>query len=152
MRRFIAVTVTCLSAAGLGLAALAQEMPTTPAGFYKAGERFAHCSAHFSFAANLARQNELPDSATAFEGMERGWRVAGLILLTEGLDTSRQTEAEGIFATLQQVKMDQVKAWREVDPDGYSKSVTADFDQQCAPWVDLQKAIIAALRSGAGAR
>jgi hypothetical protein len=123
-------------------------MPTTSVDFYKAGERFAQCSAHFAFAARIARENNLPDNATAFEGMERGWRVAGLVLLAQGLDPSRSTEVEATFGNMQAIKIDQIKAWRELDPEGYSKTVLDEYEAKCLPWSELQKSIIAALRRG----
>ena len=129
--------------------AVGQEMPRTPGEFYRAGERFAHCSAHFAFTARIAREQGLPDNAVAFEGMERGWRLAGLMLLTEGLDPVRQPQVQDLFANLQSAKLDQIKAWRELEPQTYSKTMLDDFQANCAPWTDLQKSIIAAMRGAA---
>lgn len=126
----------------------AQAMPTTTTEFYQTGERFAHCSAHFAFAAEVARQNAHPDSAEAFDGMERGWRVAGLFLLVGGLDPSRQIEVQDTFANLQRSKIEQLRAWREVEPDSYSAVMVDEFQAECAPWSGLQQSIIAAMRSG----
>ena len=72
-------------AIGMASAAAGQEMPTTQSGFYRAGERFAQCSAHFAFAAEMAHNTGLAESAEAFEGMERGWRITGMMLLEEGM-------------------------------------------------------------------
>lgn len=131
---------------------LAQEMPTTQAGFYQAGQTFAHCSAHFRFAAEVARGNSLADNATAFEGMERGWRLAGLPLLTEGLDPSRQIQVQQVFADLQANKIDQFRAWRELEPQTYSQRMLREYEAACGPWAELQKSIIAAMRSGSSPR
>lgn len=143
----------CLAGAALILlsatAAVGQEMPQTPGEFYRAGERFAHCSAHFAFASRIAREQGLPDNAVAFEGMERGWRLAGLILLTEGLDPVRQPQVQDLFANLQSAKLDQIKAWRELGPQTYSKTMLDEFQANCAPWTNLQKSIIAAMRGAA---
>lgn len=141
----------CLSLLLVGLitpAANAQGMPTTTAGFYRAGERFAQCSAHFAFGAQIARNNGLPDNATAFEGMERGWRLAGLVLLAEGLDPSRQADTQEMFANLQTIEIDQLKASRELFSEHYSKMMVEEYQAKCLPWADLQKSIIAAMRSG----
>lgn len=137
-----------LAVAVSAFGAAAQEMPKSRVEFYQAGERFAHCSAHFAFGARIARESGFPDNATAFEGMERGWRVAGLVLLAEGLDPSRQTQTQQIFANLQAIKIDHFKAMRELDPQGYSKTILDEYQLKCAPWADLQKSLIAAMRSG----
>ena len=129
--------------------AVGQEMPRTLGEFYRAGERFAHCSAHFAFMAPIAREQGLPDNAVAFEGMERGWRLAGLMLLIEGLDSVRQPQVQDLFANLQSAKLDQIKAWRELEPQTYSKTMLDDLQANCGPWTDLQKSIIAAMRGAA---
>lgn len=143
-----ALRSTCafLGALAIFSTAAAQEMPKTAAEFYRTGERFAHCSAHFAFAAKIAREQGLNDNANAFEGMERGWRLAGLLLLTEGLDGSRQPQVQQAFADLQAVQVDQIKAWRELEPRTYSEKMLDEFELQCRPWSDLQKSIIAAMR------
>lgn len=141
---------------GLGLAsgASSQEptFPTTQREFYQAGQQFAYCSAYFHYGAGIARNRGLNDSAVAIEGMERGWSLAGLLLLTEGLDESRQTEAETTFETMKQIKLDQIKGRREMGQvnggDDYVQEWMSDYQEECGPWSDMQKAIIQAMRSG----
>lgn len=130
----------------------AQEFPTSQSEFYAVGETFAHCSGHFAFAAEVARSNSLVDTAVSFEGMERGWRVAGMIFLVEGLDASRQTEVETLFGTMQQIEVERLRAEREVaqaiGDASYDALSGERFMVLCGPWIELQQATIRALRSG----
>ena len=123
--------------------------PQTRSEHYQAGQKFASCSAYFRYGASVARANGLEDSAVAIEGMERGWKVAGMLLLVEGLDETRQLEAEHIFETFQAIKVDQIKANREMaETQGALFDPAADYQAECGDWLDMQKAIIQAMRSG----
>lgn len=131
-------------------AAWSQEFPQTQSEHYKVGQQFASCSAYFNYAASVSRGLGLEDSAVAIEGMERGWELAGMHLLVDGLAESRQTETEAIFMTMQEIKVDQLKARREMnkamgrdDPDAW----IAEYQAECDPWLEMQKAIIQAMRS-----
>lgn len=122
------------------------------ADFYEIGQEFAHCSAHFRFGAEIARRSGLEDAATAIEGMERGWTLAGMLFLVEGLDPSRQTEVESTFENLKLVEVDRLKAEREVaqarGDTGYDAAAGDRFNEQCGEYVDLQQNVIRELRSG----
>lgn len=130
----------------------AQEPPMSRVDYYEIGQEFAHCSAHFRFGAEIARRNGMEDAATAIEGMERGWTVAGLFFLVEGLDPSRQTEAETVFENLKLIEVDRLKAEREVararGDENYDAASGDRFAEQCGHWVELQHSIIRELRSG----
>ena len=140
----------CLSLLLVGLitsAANAQVMPTTKAGFYQTGERFAECSAYFAHVAQFARDGGRPKNATAVEEVERRWRIAGLFLLTEGLDQSRKGEAQELFANLQAAKVDQLRASRGLPPEAFVK-IFREYQDDCVPWADLQESISTATPSG----
>jgi|GEM_PF-2313219 len=124
-------------------------LPQTPSEHYQVGQQFASCSAYFRYGANLARANGLEDSAVAIEGMERGWKVAGMLLLVDGLDQTRQLEVVDIFENFQAIKMDQIKASREMaEARGAEFDPAADYQAECGELSDMQKAIIQAMRSG----
>lgn len=132
--------------------AVAQEFPTTPAEHYQVGQTFASCAGYFAYGAEVARSAGLEDSAVAIEGMDRGWSLAGMFILVDGLDPSRQTETEETFANMKMIKVEQLRAQREMaramgrdDPQEWM----ADYQAECGPWLDMQKAIIQAMRSGA---
>jgi len=123
--------------------------PQSQSEHYQAGQQFASCSAYFRYGAGLARANGLEDSAVAIEGMERGWMVAGMFLLVDGLDESRQTDVEDIFENFQAIKLDQIKGNREMaEASGVAFDPAAEFQAECGEWSDMQKAIIQAMRSG----
>lgn len=126
--------------------AVSQDFPRTRSEFYEVGERFAHCSAYFAHAASAAERAGLSESANAFSGMERGWALAGTLLLTEGVDETRQTDVQVLFGTLQHNKLDQIRAQQEL---GQSADESAQaYQRECGPWTDMQKSIIQAMRAG----
>lgn len=148
MLKTTAVTMigACLCVSGAHAQAA---FPQTQSERYQTGQQFASCSAYFRYGANLARANGLEDSAAAIEGMERGWKVAGMFLLVDSLDASRQPEVEEIFDNLQAIKVDQIKAHREMAAaTGTAFDPAAEFQAECSEWVDMQKAIIQVMRSG----
>jgi hypothetical protein len=138
----------CLHATSIA----AQEAPASRIDFYRVGEEFAGCTAHFAFATEVARGNGMDAAATAFAGMERGWSLAGMLLLVEGLDPSRQTEAEELFGNMKQIAVDHLRAEREValanGVAGYDAASGERFIEQCGHWIELQQSIIIELRSG----
>jgi hypothetical protein len=133
-------------------AAQAQEAQLSQTDFYAVGQQFAYCSAHWAFAAEVARANGLEDAAIGFEGMERGWSLAGAILLVDGLHPSRQTEVEAIFGNMKQIGIERLRAEREVaranGDTGYDARSGDRFQEECGHLSDIQKAIIRELRSG----
>jgi hypothetical protein len=143
-------SVIALATSLTASAAWSQEFPQTRAEHYEVGQRFASCSAYFAYGADVARSAGLEDSAVAIEGMERGWRLAGMFLLVDGLAESRQTETETTFLTLQEIKVDQLKARRELgvvmgndDPEAW----IAEYQEECGPWLPMQQSIIQAMRT-----
>lgn len=97
----------------------------------------------------MARANGLDESAVAIEGMERGWKVVGMFLLVDGLDESRQPQVEDIFDNFQAIKVEQIRAHREMaETQDAVFDPAAEFQAECSDWSDMQKAIIQAMRSG----
>lgn len=148
--RTMATVAAGASLFATGLAA--QDAPTSRADYYSVGQEFAGCAAHFAFATEVAQGSGMDDAATAFAGMERGWSLAGMLLLVEGLDPSRQTEAEELFGSMKQIGLDRLKAEREValatGVEGYDVAAGERFTEQCGEWIELQQSIIRELRSG----
>lgn len=144
------IAIAVIAAGLFAPAAHAQaQFPQTQSEHYQAGQQFASCSAYFRYGAGLARANGLDDSAVAIEGMERGWKVAGMFLLVDGLDESRQADVEDIFDNFQAIKVEQIRAHREMaEAQGAVFDPAAEFQAECSEWSDMQKAIIQALRSG----
>jgi hypothetical protein len=145
--------ITVLTTSPLGHV---QEAPTpfpeTQAEFYEVGQAFAHCSGHWAYAAELADRNGLTAAATSLEGMERGWTLAGMMFLIEGLDPSRQTEVESLFENMKQIEVERLRAERELanargDTDYPGRSGDR-FAAQCGRWINLQRTMIQAMRSG----
>lgn len=97
----------------------------------------------------MARAGGLEDSAVVIEGMERGWKLAGMFLLVDGLDETRQMQVEDMFENFQAIKMDQIKANREMaEARGALFDLAADYQAECGELSDMQKTIIQAMRSG----
>lgn len=146
------MAMAAISACLLATDVAAQDAPSSRTDFYRVGEEFAGCAAHFAFAAEVARGNGMEDAATAFAGMERGWSLAGMLLLVEGLDPSRQTEAEELFSNMKQIAVNQLKAEREIaianGVTGYDAASGDRFTEQCGRRIELQQSIIRELRSG----
>jgi hypothetical protein len=142
----IASIVLAVAMGGAGPATGVGDMPSTPTGFYEAGQTFANCSAHFAFAAEVSRDLGIQDTATALEDKERGWHLAGLVLLFLGLTEDRQSDAEQLLGDMEAAQVSQFRAWREVEPRGYSQRMTDLFQDKCEPWVDLQERLISAMR------
>lgn len=120
--------------------------PKTRQEHYDTAQRFAHCAAHFDHGAQISRLRGFPESAATFDGHERGWRLVGIFFLQGSLEGERQFQTSLIFAEMEANKVQQFKAWREMDPNGYASKMMAEFDLNCAPWASVQKSFIAAMR------
>lgn len=123
-------------------------LPTTREGNYELGQRFANCSARFQLMAHVARRAELADTVTLAEGRARGWKVAGMFFLAEGLDPSRVTETERTFDALVEVKLMGLKARYELDPAAMTSAVPVEFARECEPLVPMQEKLIELMRRG----
>jgi len=133
----------------LGVPAKAEvppKLPVTKAEFYYTGEIFAHCSAHWDFMASIARSTGKPATAEAFDGQARGWVAAGEILLVEGMEESRQVEAESVFGAMIETHLAHLKAVKEVHEGDWSDDIMSEFKKTCVPWLPYQKAIVAGMR------
>lgn len=146
----ISIAIALAGAAMFASPAYTQAVfPQTKSEHYQVGQKFASCSAYFRYGASVARANGLEDSAIAIEGMERGWKVAGTFLLFDGLDESRQMLVEDIFENFQTIKVDQIKANREMaEARGTLFDPAAEYQAECEIWSDMQKAILQAMRGG----
>lgn len=144
--------IALLIAAALVLAAPASAqpmppMPTTREDNYELGKRFANCSASFQLMAFVARRAQLPDTVTLAEGRARGWKYAGLMFLAEGMDPSR-TDTSEVFDALVEVKLMELRARYETNPDALQAAIPVDFARECEPLVPLQEALIEQMRRG----
>jgi hypothetical protein len=139
------------AAAALSLALPAKaevspKLPDTKAEYYYTGETFAYCSAHWDFMALIARGSERPAAAEAFDGQKRGWHAAGEILLIEGLDESRQVDAEAVFGAMIETNVIHFKALKEANPTQWGAEMISKFKEKCIPWVPFQKSLVAGMR------
>lgn len=142
-----AAVVAALIVMGAATAnAAPRPFPSTPEGNYDVGQTFAHCSAHWLMAAQLAAGLNLPETATAFGDTARGWKVAGMIFLAEGLSEEKQLQTAKVFDDLAAAKLQQLKAEHELHPDAPADSLTTAFQVECGEWVDTQRNLIAAMR------
>ncbi|RZJ46012.1 MAG: hypothetical protein EON86_00135 [Brevundimonas sp.] len=72
-----------------------------------------------------------------------------MLLLVDGLDETRQLAVEDIFDNFQAIKVDQITADREMtEAQGTVFDPAAEFQAECGDWLDMQKVIIQAMRSG----
>jgi len=143
----IALSLMFAAVAGSALAQ-AQSLPTTPDESYALGQRFAQCSARVSFIGSVATQQGLNETAKLSEGVARGWKLAGMFLIVDGLSLKRQAEVEPIFDTLVENKLDQLNALYELDPAAMGLSLPLEFEEECQPWASTQQALIEAMRRG----
>ena len=74
----------CASMACQVASAQPRPLPTTPDEHYALGRRFAECSARVTFVAAVAQGAGLTDTAKLAEGVARGWKVAGTMILVDG--------------------------------------------------------------------
>ena len=143
--------IALLAVAAIASPALAQplpELPKTREGYYALGQRFANCSATFQMFAFVARRTDHPDTVTLAEGRARGWKVAGMLFLAEGMDPSRATDTEQTFDTLVEVKLMELKARYELNADALTKAVPVEFAKDCEPLVPMQEKLIELMRRG----
>ena len=96
----------------------------------------------------IARRARLSDTVTLAEGKARGWKVAGMFFLAEGMDPSRATETEQTFDTLVEVKLMDLKARAEMNPEAYKAAIPVEFAKECEPLVPIQEKLIELMRRG----
>ena len=142
------IGIAVAAAAVLAEPAMAQTrpLPETPEENYALGELFAQCSARIAFVAEAAHRAGLENNAKLAEGVARGWKFAGMVILADGLAASRQTETERIFDTLVESKMDHLRASLEIDPSGTARNSPVEFEKECEPWAPTQKKLIELMR------
>lgn len=146
--RIIGLAALLLATASSALAQPLPDLPKTREGNYALGQRFANCSARMQMFAFVAGRAGFPDTVTLAEGKARGWKVAGMIFLAEGMDPSRVTETEQTFDTLVEVKLMDLKARYEVNPPEFTKAVPVEFARECEPLAPMQEALIEVMRRG----
>ena len=136
--------------AGTALAPPAQAqlrpLPKTPDESYAVGQVFAQCSARIAFVADAAHRSGLENNAKLAEGVSRGWKFAGMVILADGLAPSRQVETEQTFDALVENKLDQLRAEFEFDPSGATKNSLIEFEKECEPWAPTQKKLVEVMR------
>jgi hypothetical protein len=128
--------------------AVAQPLPSTPQGNYQLGEQYAKCSATFGLMAVVAQGARLPDTATLAANKARGWKLAGMYFLAEGLDPSRQMETETTFDTLVELELADLKSRYEQDSDVVKTSIPLEFARDCEPLAPMQEKLIEIMRRG----
>lgn len=151
MRLVVLVTATSV----LASSASAQPLPALPEtreGNYAMGQRFANCSARFAHMALIARRAGLSDTVTLAEGKARGWKFAGMVFLAQGMAPSRAADTEQTFDTLVEVKVMDLKARAELNPEAYRQAIPVEFAQECEPLVPMQEKLIELMRREAVAK
>lgn len=146
--RIIGIMLAALALVSPAQAQPLQPLPTTREGNFAMGQRFANCSARFAHMALIAQRAGFPDTLTLAEGKARGWKVAGMIFLAEGMDPSRATETEQTFDTLVEVKLMDLKARAELNGDAYKQAIPVEFAKECEPLVPIQEKLIELMRRG----
>lgn len=146
--KIIGLAALLLATASPTLAQPLPELPKTREGNYALGQRFANCSARMQMFALVAARAGFPDTVTLAEGKARGWKVAGMTFLAEGMDPSRVTETEQTFDTLVEVKLMDLKARYEMNPPEFTKAVPVEFARECEPLAPMQEALIEVMRRG----
>lgn len=140
----------CLVAVVVAGPAFAQlrGLPNTPDDNYALGQRFAQCSARVAFVGEIAKGAGMTDTANLAEGVSRGWKLAGMMFLVDGLAESRQPKTEEVFDSLVANKLDQLRARREINPADANATTRAEFDAECQPWAETQQKVIELMRRG----
>ena len=146
--KMIAFLIAALAFCSRATAQPLLPLPTTPEGNYAMGQRFANCSARFAHMAFFARRADLPDTVALAEGKARGWKVAGMMFLAQGMSPSRVNETEQTFDALVEVKLMDLKAKAEMDAEAYRKAIPVDFAKECEPLVPTQEKLIELMRRG----
>ena len=147
---------------GLALATLlsapahAQQSPSfpkTPVGWYSLGESFARCTASAQLEALVLRQRGHANAATAAEDTGRGWSLAGMFVLANGLEPGVQNQTQRLFNDLVAADFNKRKGRLELSgTEAYYEENYADFKKECEPLAPMQEAIIAAMRRSAPPR
>ena len=122
--------------------------PFTPAQHYEIGQKLIQCSAYFRMGAEAARRVGMTHNVTAFEDNERGWSLAGMFMLVDGLSPDRQTETKSIAKTMADIKLTDLMARKELYGDSAGQQFAAQFAQECEPLRELQKALVRVMRGG----
>jgi hypothetical protein len=147
VRKMVLALLVAVAVASPALAGV-RPLPATQEGNYALGQLFAQCSARVAFVAEAAHRVGLDNNAKLAQGVARGWKFAGMVILADGLAQSRQTDTEQTFDALVENKLDQLRARRELDPAASAKEMTLEFEQECEPWSDTQKKLIELMRRG----
>ena len=124
------------------------QLPTTREGNYAVGQKFAHCGAHFAFSALIAKRNDMNDAATSFEDQARGWKLAGMVFLSEAMAEDRKADTEKTFDILVEAKVSTLKARHEVDSASSNAEFIKEFNENCLPLRPTQRKLIELYRRG----
>ncbi len=122
--------------------------PFTPAQHYEIGQKLIHCSAYFRMGAETARRVGMTHNVTAFEDNERGWSLAGMFMLVDGLSLDRQTETKTIAKNMSDSKLTDLMARKELYGDSAGEEFASLFAQECQPLRELQKTLVRVMRAG----
>ena len=148
MIKAVLVAVAVLAAVTAAQAQPLEPLPTSREGNYGMAQRFANCSAWFGMMEVVAKRMDRPDTVTLAQGRARGWKVAGLLFMVEGMAPSRATEAQSTFDTLVEVKLMELKARYETDAASLTKALPVEFARECEPLVPTQEKLIELMRRG----
>jgi hypothetical protein len=124
------------------------KLPTTREGNYAVAQKFAHCGAHFAFAAFIAKRNDMKDAAAAFEDQARGWKLPGMFFLSEAMSKDRAADTEKTFDILVEAKVSTLKARHEIDSASSKDEFAKEFEENCFPLRPTQRKLIELFRRG----
>ncbi|MDO8410364.1 MAG: hypothetical protein Q7S93_09925 [Phenylobacterium sp.] len=144
----IAALLGALVVANPAAAQQLQPLPTTREGNYAMAQRFANCSAWFGLMEVVATRTGMPETVTLAQGRARGWKVAGLLFMVEGMALSRAAEATATFDNLVEVRLMELKARYEQDAVAITKALPVEFARECEPLVPMQEKLIELIRRG----
>ena len=144
----IAALLSVLVVTNSAVAQQLQPLPTTREDNYATAQRFANCSAWFGLMEVVATRTGMPETVTLAQGRARGWKVAGLLFMVEGMAPSRATEATATFDNLVEVRLMELKARYEQDAAFITESLPMEFARECEPLVPMQEKLIELMRRG----
>lgn len=145
---FLTAAVMLSASSSFAKEADLMQLPTTREGNYALAQKFAHCGAHFAFAAIIAKRNNMNDAATAFEDQARGWKLPGMFFLAEAMAKDRATETERTFDILVEAKVSTLKARHEIDSASSTDEFAKEFEENCFPLRPTQRKLIELFRRG----
>jgi hypothetical protein len=148
IKLFLTATVMLSASSSFAKEAGLMKLPTTREGNYAVAQKFAHCGAHFAFAAFIAKRNDMNDAATAFEDQARGWKLSGMFFLAEAMAEDRQAETGKTFDILVEAKVSTLKARHEIDSASSKDDFAKEFEENCFPLRPTQRKIIELIRRG----